>query len=155
MKEYNFNTSAMIRDSIPNSSLTGTDKDIHVLKYPIDVECTFESMGNMIDEVWSRKLAVFHPGAQDNQTIDYNLVIHMGMREGEDRICFESMARKERMKFKGLDGKGLPSKYDAVGGLWEGVPGVLHPDLDIAGAAEKVALQYPVSINRSMEYRSY
>jgi len=143
MAKYDFNTSALIRDALPEIFTTSHGRTIHILKYPLSMECTFQSMKKMLDDVWSQHLSVFQPSADKGQTISFDLVVHMGMRQSEDRICFESVARRDRMNFKGLDGKGLPAEYDD---LWAGLSEILESDLDISKAAGEVARQYPVRI---------
>jgi hypothetical protein len=118
------------------------------------MECTFESMGQMIDEIWSKKVLVFRPEARQLQlqeeTVDFDLVVHIGMQPSDDRICFESRAFRDHLNFRDLDGKELPAKYVGPGGLWEGLPDVLEPDLNIRMAAEEVAERFPVRIATSI-----
>ena len=145
MSEYDYKTSALIRDTLPDLFQTEAGHDVRVLKYPISMECTFESMSRMIDDVWSRKLVVFNPAASAEDTADFHLVVHLGMRQSEDCICFETKARRDQLNFKGLDDQYLPARYNDPNGEWEGLPAILEPELDISSAAERGAKRFPVS----------
>lgn len=102
-------------------------------------------MGKMISDVWRRKLAVFQPGAEENQSIEIDLVVRLGQRQSDDHICFENTCRKDKIYGPGLDGVPLPPEYYVAGGAWDGVPDVLHPALDIEAAAAKVQEQLPMN----------
>ncbi len=141
-----YNTSAMVRDAMPDIIERHKAGPIKIVKYPHDIESHYSEVMRVIPELWRGKLSVFDPKCPPNQMIHIDLMLHIGMRRSENCYCFEKKARRDGYEKPGSDGVQLPPGNAERGGIWEGLPEVLEPALDIELAGGRVAKELPVSV---------
>ena len=91
-RQFNSNTSAMVRDALPSEIVRSDARPIRVTKHPQDIVCTFESCRSVIESIWSGR----NPAISGH----VDLVVYIGMRDWYPSYCFETMARRDRYYYK-------------------------------------------------------
>ena len=137
-REYDYNTSAMVRDSLP-PLITRKDKaPITILKYPHDIECIYTDVLALTPELWSGKRSVYELGSSSHKTVGLDLMLHIGMHPDDDVYFFEKRARRGKYEHPGEDGRLL--SRDAL----KGQPERLFVELDVENIVARVVKSMPV-----------
>ena len=136
---YDYNTSAIIRDALPNRIERTGETTITILKYPQNIPCTYSEVRPLISQLWSGRRSVYQPQRSDEEPLEINLMLHIGMRPSENCFCLEKVARRDGYDKPGNDGIYLPAGDAETGGIWGGLPERLTPDLDIDRVAARIA----------------
>ncbi|KAK0706138.1 hypothetical protein B0T26DRAFT_862104 [Lasiosphaeria miniovina] len=118
--EWDFNTSAMIRDALPAAITRPGAEPIKITKHPDNVQCSYGPCTQLIESVWN------HP---NNKKVD--LAVHIGMNPPFPGFYFETRARRDGFAALGHDGLPFPKELTAPGGQWADLPAELRPGFDM------------------------
>ena len=145
--EYNFNTSQLVRDALPDVIERPGKKKIRVLKYYRDTLDTYTDVRFVSNDIWGGNRSRFLPAAQpgEEEHVDVDFILHLGMIAlgwDPNQFRFETLARRDGYKLPGDDGKHVDSDYLKSLGL----PEFLSTSLDIEAAWRKVKKDHPVSV---------
>ncbi|PGH12101.1 hypothetical protein AJ79_04500 [Helicocarpus griseus UAMH5409] len=156
--EFDFNTSALVRDALPNVILRPDKKTILIRKYSRDTRDTYEGVRRVSREIWGGKRSCFLPEHQpgdDEGYVKVDLILHLGMIAlgwNPDQFRFETTGRRDGYELAGDNGKHVDS--DQLKEL--GLPESLTTAFDIEAAWRKVRDEFPgVSSCVSTEFRLY
>ncbi|KAE8440389.1 hypothetical protein EG329_008176 [Mollisiaceae sp. DMI_Dod_QoI] len=143
-KGYDHNSSGLIRDDLPRHISRTPKRPIEILKYPHGTICSYESEKALWPALWSGRRDVYDSSASPDESVEIDLMIHMGMRGKATRaFSLEKQARRDVYTRPGDDGKYLPAGDADKGGIWEGVPKVLRSGFDVDAAKARVAAVLP------------
>ncbi|KAK8067310.1 hypothetical protein PG997_014057 [Apiospora hydei] len=144
--EYDFNTSQLVRDALPDRVTRKNQRDIRILKYGRDTRDMYEDVRRVSREIWGGARSLFLPeplpGEEDESHVDIDLILHMGMIAlGGDptQFLFETVARRDDYELAGDDGKLVDS--DQLKCL--GLPETLQTSFNIEAAWRKVHQDHP------------
>ena len=146
--EFDFNTSLMVRDALPEVIERPDKGDIRIFKYARVTRDTYEDVRRVSKEIWGGQRSLFLPKAPSCETeekLDVSLILHLGMVAlgwRPDQFRFETVARRDGYELPGDDGQYVDSK--ALKDL--GLPKTLTTSFDIEAAWQKVKEKFPVSI---------
>lgn len=142
--EYDYNTSALVRDAI-SPKITGRGgKTINIVRYPEDVRCNYPWVIDMSKKILSGRRDVFQgnvPAADEPFVPD--LVLHIGMRLSYPGYCFETHARREGFAQPGEDGETFQESKPLE---WETLPKELYTQYDMNVMREKVLRELPAGV---------
>ena len=145
--EFDFNTSSMVRDALPELIEQTNKRKIKIFKYARVTRDTYEDVRRVSKEIWGGQRALFLPEPGPNDTeekVDIDVILHLGMVAlgwGPDQFRFETIARRDGYELPGDDGKYVDSRK-----LKElGLPETLATSFDIEAAWRKVKEKFPVS----------
>ncbi|KAL8842270.1 MAG: hypothetical protein Q9170_000596 [Blastenia crenularia] len=145
--EYDYNTSLMIRDALPEA-IERVDKGrIRVFKYARVTRDIYEDVRRVSKEIWSGQPSLFLPlpqlgEAKDN--LDISLVLHLGIVALEwqpDQFRFETVARRNGYELPGDDGQYVNSKELKDLGLSE----ILTTSFDVEVAWRQLKDNFPLA----------
>lgn len=146
--EYDFNTSQLVRDALPEVIKRPNKKDIRVLKYARDTRDTYEDVRRVSNDIWGGQRSLFlpipHPHDKEDR-VDVDLILHLGMVTlgwRTDQFRFETVARRDGYELPGDDGQYVDSDHLQKLGL----PKILEASVDVEAAWRKVQEKFPVSI---------
>lgn len=145
--EYDFNTSQLVRDALPDVIERPGKKSIRILKYHRDTLDTYDDVRFVSNDIWGGKRSRFLPAPQPGEKeehVDVDFILHLGMIAlgwDPDQFRFETMARRDGYKLSGDDGNYVDSGYLKSLGL----PEVLSTSLDVEAGWRKVKEDHPVS----------
>ena len=148
-----FNTSSLLRDALPNIIERPGKPRIRILKYPVDLLCTYSNVKDAIPEIWSGRRLTYEPRKPDGP-LKLDFVLHMGMTTSDTTFAIEKLARKEGYKFPGVDGVPFPREDCKKGGCWGTCPAVLHSGFDIDKVQARVEKEVPVFLSPLFALRS-
>ena len=74
-------------------------------------------MRPLIYQLWSGKRSVYQPQYPGQKPIEIGLMLHIGMRPGDNCFCFEKIARRDGYDQPGTDGVYLPPGEAEKGGI--------------------------------------
>ncbi|KAH6620732.1 hypothetical protein B0J18DRAFT_206198 [Chaetomium sp. MPI-SDFR-AT-0129] len=143
--EYDFNTSQLVRDALPDVIERPGKKTIRVLKYYRDTLDTYTDVRSVSNDIWGGKRSRFLPAPQpgeEEEHVDVDFILHLGMIAlgwDPDQFRFETIARRDGYKLPGDDGKLVDSDYLKSLGL----PEVLSTSLDVEAGWRKVKEDHP------------
>ncbi|KAJ5701381.1 hypothetical protein N7488_008929 [Penicillium malachiteum] len=152
--EYNWNTSQLVRDALPDFIKTPHNKTIRILKYVRDTCDTYEDVRQVSKDIWRGDSSLFdtssHVGSEPKRYIDVDLILHRGMVAlgYPDKFSFETTARRDGYVLPGDDGKKVDS--EELKGL--GLPETLTTSLDVEAAWLKVKEKFPVNTGYNPTY---
>ena len=151
--EFNFNTSLMVRDALPEVIERVDKKTIRIFKYARVTRDTYEDVRRVSKEIWGGQRSLFLPKPRPGETeekLDVSLILHLGMVAlgwGPDQFRFETVSRRDGYELPGDDGQYVNSKE-----LKElGLPKTLATSFDVEAAWRKVREQFPVSFNADLQ----
>lgn len=146
--EFDYNTSLMVRDALPESIERAGKRKIRIYKYARVTRDTYEDVRRVSKEIWGGQRSLFSPKPQADETeenIDVSLILHLGMVAlgwKPDQFRFETVARRDGYELPGDDGQHVDSKQ-----LKElGLPKSLATSFNIEAAWQKVKAKFPVSV---------
>lgn len=145
--EYDFNTSQLVRDALPDVIERPGKKNIRILKYYRDTLDTYTDVRFVSNDIWGGKRSRFLPAPRSGEKeehVDVDFILHLGMIAlgwDPDQFRFETTARRDGYKLPGDDGKLVDSEYLKSLGL----PEVLSTALDVEAGWRKVKEDHPVS----------
>jgi pyrrolidone-carboxylate peptidase len=143
--EYDFNTSQLVRDALPDVIERPGKRSIRILKYHRDTLDTYEDVRFVSNDIWGGKRSRFLPAPQPGEKeehVDVDFILHLGMIAlgwDPDQFRFETLARRDGYKLSGDDGNYVDSDYLKSLGL----PEVLSTSLDVAAGWHKVKEDHP------------
>ncbi|KAI0104337.1 hypothetical protein GGR51DRAFT_561147 [Nemania sp. FL0031] len=143
--EYDFNTSQLVRDTLPYIVSRPNKKDIRILKYFRDTLDTYDDVRSVSNDIWSGKRSLFLPKPQpgDNEeVVNIDAILHLGMIAlgwRHNQFRFETVARRDGYELPGDDGKHVDS--DHLKSL--GLPETLSTSFDINAACRIVQEHHP------------
>ncbi|KAH7325822.1 hypothetical protein B0I35DRAFT_457211, partial [Stachybotrys elegans] len=143
--EYDYNTSQLVRDALPEVIQRPNKRDIRILKYYRDTLDTYDDVRAVSNDIWSGKRSMFLPTPQPDEKeerVHVDFILHLGMIAlgwDADQFRFETIAHRDGYKLPGDDGKYVDS--DHLKSL--GLPDTLTTSLDVEAAWRKVKEQYP------------
>ncbi|OBT60956.1 hypothetical protein VE03_09762 [Pseudogymnoascus sp. 23342-1-I1] len=143
--EYDFNTSQLVRDALPDVIQRPEKKDIRILKYARDTRDTYEDVRRVSKDIWGGQRTMFSrmPGLEEKEGhVDVDLILHLGMVAlgwRTDMFRFETMARRDGYKLPGDDGQFVNSDYLQKLGL----PTSLETSFDVEAGWRKVKEKFP------------
>lgn len=144
--EFDFNTSLLVRDALPDAIKRPGKKDIKIFKFVRVTRDTYEDVRRVSKEIWDGKRSLFSPEPQpgeEEDNLDISLILHLGMVAlgwRPDQFRFETVARRDGYKLAGDDGQYVDSKE-----LRElGLPETLNTSFDIEAAWRSVNERFPV-----------
>lgn len=137
-REYDYNTSAMVRDGLPALIKRKDKSPITILKYPHDIKCIYTDVLVLTPELWSGKRSVYELGSSSHKTFGIDLMLHIGMHPDDDVYFFEKRARRGKYEHAGEDRRLL--SRDAL----KGQPDTLFVELDVENIVARVAKSMPV-----------
>ncbi|KAL2068166.1 hypothetical protein VTL71DRAFT_16264 [Oculimacula yallundae] len=146
--EFDWNTSLLVRDALPEFIQRPGKEDIRILKFARVTRDMYEDVRRTSAEIWGGRRALFLPepaASEKEDIVDVSMVLHLGMVAlgwNPNVFRFETIARREGYKLPGDDGKHIDSKELKDLGL----PETLHTSFDIEAAWRKVKDQYPLKI---------
>ncbi|KAK7910620.1 pyroglutamyl-peptidase [Apiospora marii] len=145
-REYDFNTSQLVRDALPDTITREGHPDIRVLKYARDTRDIYEDVRRVSREIWGGSRSLFlpepQPGEEDEFHVEIDFILHLGMISlGGDptQFRFETVARRDGYELPGDDGKLVDSNQLKALGL----PETLVTSFDVEGAWRKVEQGHP------------
>ncbi|CAG8975616.1 hypothetical protein HYALB_00006824 [Hymenoscyphus albidus] len=143
--EFDYNTSWLVRDALPNSMKRLGKKDIRIMKYARITHGTYEDVRRVSKEIWGGQRSLFLPEPQSGEndtTVDIDMILHLGMVAlgwRTDQFRFEKLARRDGYKLPGDDGKYIDSE-----GLEKlGLPESIATIFDVKAAWVKVHQAFP------------
>lgn len=145
--EYDFNTSQLVRDALPDIITRSNKRNIRILKYFRDTLDTYDDVRHVSRDIWSGKRSLFLPKPEPNdkeEHVNVDFILHLGMIAlgwDHNQFRFETTARRDGYNLPGDDGKFVDS--DQLKRL--GLPETLSTSLDVNAAWRKVKECYPVS----------
>lgn len=145
--EYDYNTSQLVRDALPDIIARPNQKDIRIFKYFRDTLDTYEDVRKVSREIWSGKRSLFLPKPEPHdkeEHVNVDFILHLGMIAlgwDHNQFRFETVARRDGYNIPGDDGKLVNSDQLRLLGL----PETLSTSLDVKTAWSKVKQRYPVS----------
>ncbi|KAJ4353397.1 uncharacterized protein N0V89_005126 [Didymosphaeria variabile] len=123
MPGKNFNTSAMVRDALPETIKLDDSRLINIIKYPHDIQASWSEVRETVPQILSNKRRVFMPDCEDpDAELRIDILVQLGMRRSEDCIVFETVAWRDGYVQLDVDDKTLPPGDVEHGGIWEGLP---------------------------------
>ncbi|KAI4190991.1 MAG: hypothetical protein L6R41_000441 [Letrouitia leprolyta] len=137
-REFDYNNSSSIRNSIPSTISRKGKPPIKTVKYPHDIKCTYTELLVLAPELWNGKGSVYEPDSNSEKVLEIDLMIHMGMHPNDEGFFLEKRARREKYELPGDDGKFL--NRDALKVL----PGRLDVGFDVEDVAAKMRRCLPV-----------
>ncbi|KAH6839441.1 hypothetical protein B0I37DRAFT_234467 [Chaetomium sp. MPI-CAGE-AT-0009] len=143
--EYDFNTSQLVRDALPNVIERAGKKDIRILKYYRDTLDTYTDVRFVSNDIWGGKRSRFLPAPQPGEGeehVDVDFILHLGMIAlgwDPNQFRFETIARRDGYELPGDDGKRVDSDYLKSLGL----PEALSTALDVEAGWRKVKQDHP------------
>ncbi|KAL8670304.1 MAG: hypothetical protein Q9224_007683 [Gallowayella concinna] len=143
--EYDFNTSLMVRDALPDLIERAGKRNIKIFKYARVTRDTYEDVRRVSKEIWSGQRSLFLPKSQADETdekLDVSLILHLGMVAlgwEIDQFRFETVARRDGYELPGDDGQHVDSK--ALEEL--GLPKTLTTCFNIEAAWRNVKAKFP------------
>ena len=145
--EYDYNTSLMLRDALPEKIERPGKKTIRFFKYARVTRDTYQDVRRVSKEIWGGQRSLFLPKPEEGESeerLDVSLILHLGMVAlgwRPDQFRFETVARRDGYELPGDDGQYVDSKE-----LKElGLPKTLASSLDIESAWRVVRGKFPVS----------
>lgn len=152
--EYDYNTSALVRDALPDTIERPNKKSIRILKYDRDTRDTYEDVRHVSREICSGESSIYRPVSHSDQEKDpkhsrkvrVDLIVHLGMVAlgwRPDQFRFETVARRDGYELAGDDGKHV----DSAGLKSLGLPESLATSLDVQAAWTKVKDKFPVRLH--------
>jgi hypothetical protein len=145
--QWNFNTSLLVRNALPLLIHRPNKPDIAIHKYARTTHDTYTDVRRVSKEIWSGggQRSLFLPelgvGEEDDNTLDIDFILHLGMEVRDEFFGFETRARREGYKKPGDDGVYVDSAELEK----EGLPAELYPKFDVEAAYEHVKSLFPVS----------
>ena len=79
--EFDFNTSSMVKDALPQVIEQLGKKDIRIFKYARITGDTFEDVRRVSREIWGGQRSFFLPEPQSGETeekVEIDLILHLG-----------------------------------------------------------------------------
>ncbi|EEU36964.1 uncharacterized protein NECHADRAFT_81143 [Fusarium vanettenii 77-13-4] len=139
--EYDYNTSALVRDAISPKITGGGGKTINIVRYPEDVRCNYPWVIDMSKKILSGRRDVFQGNvpATDEPFVP-DLILHIGMRLSYPGYCFETHARREGFVQPGEDGETFQESKPLE---WETLPKELYTQYDMNVMRERVLRELP------------
>lgn len=150
--EYDVNTSALVRDALPDviePSEQGKEgkegkPTIRIRKYQRDTRDTYDDVRKVSKELWGNNASLFADGSGQVNTdvVDIDIILHFGMIAlgwDPNQFRFETLARRNGYTLPGDDGK----LVDSAELEREGLPPVLKSTLDVEGAWRQVHAKFP------------
>ncbi|KAK8127092.1 pyroglutamyl-peptidase [Apiospora kogelbergensis] len=143
--KYNFNTSQLVRDALPNIITRPDKRDIRILKYARDTHDTYEDVRRVSHDIWDGERPLFLPKpgpGEDERHVEIDAVLHLGMIAlGGDptQFRFETIARRDGYELPGDDGTHVDS--DELRRL--GLPESLRTSFDVEAAWRRVQQEHP------------
>jgi len=134
--EYNFNTSQLVRDALPEVTQRPNKNDIQMPKYDRDTRDRYENVRRASQDIWDGQRPLFlpTPHPQDNKDhVDVDLILHLGMVAlgwKMDQFRFETVARRDGYELAGDDGQYVDSAHRQKLGL----PEILATLVDVEAA---------------------
>lgn len=144
---YQFNTSELVRNVLPEIIARPGKPAINILKYPEGVPCIYSWVIDMTRKILSGDGALFQRDRDgDSEPFQPDLIVHLGMRgRPQPGYVFETLARKEGYDRPGQDGISFPQEMVNPGGEWADLPDDLSTDLDVEGIRAAVLAVLSVS----------
>lgn len=146
--EFDYNTSLMVRNALPEVIERGNPKKIRIFKYARVTHDTYEDVRRVSKEIWGGERSLFLPELRSGETegkLDISLILHLGMVAlgwSPDQFRFETVARRDGYELPGEDHQYVDSKE-----LKElGLPETLNTSFDIEALWRKVKEKFPVSL---------
>ena len=157
---FDFNTSLMVRDALPDVIERVGKKNVRIFKYARVTRDTYDDVRRVSKEIWGGQRSLFlpksssdeiihSPGPQSGEreeTLDCSLILHLGMVALDwcpDQFRFETVARRDGYELPGADGKHVDSEELERLGL----PNTLTTSFDIEAAWRRVKEKFPVSLS--------
>ncbi|PNP37645.1 hypothetical protein TGAMA5MH_10413 [Trichoderma gamsii] len=143
--EYDYNTSQLVRDALPDIIPRPGQKNIRILKYFRDTLDTYDDIRYVSRDIWSGKRSLFLPKPEPNdkeEHVNVDFILHLGMVAlgwDPNQFCFETIAHRDGYNLSGDDGKFVDSNQLKHLGL----PEMLSTSLDVKAAWLKVKQCYP------------
>lgn len=139
--EWDFNTSSMIRDALPERIVRDDQTVIEILKYPYNIYCSYTDILERYPTLWNGQRSVYEPNASADvdERVHIDIMIHMGMAPTDERYRFETRARRDGYHAPGDDGVYIAK--DALAGL----PEELHTDFNVEDAVAEIQTALGVS----------
>ena len=138
--EYDFNTSALVRDALPDVIVRPEKQDIRIRKYQRDTRDTYEDVRKVSKEIWGGSAVLF--GEKEGDLIDIDIILHFGMIAlgwDPNQFRFETVARRDGYSLPGDDNKPVDSgELERLS-----LPTVLTTSLDVKGAWRQVQDKFP------------
>ena len=157
--EFDFNTSLMVRDALPDVIERVGKKNIRIFKYTRVTRDTYDDVRRVSKEIWGGQRSLFLPNSSSDEIIllpepqsskkegklDCALILHLGMVAlgwRPDQFRFETVARRDGYGLPGDDGKYVDSEeFERLG-----LPRTLTTSFDIEAAWRSVKEKFPVSL---------
>lgn len=145
--EYEYNTSQLVRDALPNIIIRSNKRDVRIFKYFRDTLDTYDDVRHVSRDIWTGKRSLFLPKPEPGdkeEHVNVDFILHLGMVAlgwDPNQFRFETIARRDGYDLPGDDGKFVES--DQLKRL--GLPETLSTSLDVNAAWRKVKERYPVS----------
>lgn len=144
--EYDFNTSLMVRDALPEVIQRAGLKDIRIWKYGRVTRDTYSDVRQVSQDIWGGRRDFFLPVPQPSEkeeVLDIDVILHFGMVAfgWPESFRFETVARRDGYEKPGDDGQYVDSA--ALKRL--GLPKTLNTCFDIEAAWRGVKAKFPVS----------
>lgn len=145
--EYDYNTSQLVRNALPDVITRSNQKDIRIFKYFRDTLDTFDDVRYVSRDIWSGKRSLFLPKPEPNdkeEHVNVDFILHLGMIAlgwDPNQFRFETIAHRDGYNLPGDDGKFVDS--DQLKHL--DLPETLSTSLDVKAAWLKVKQHHPVS----------
>ena len=101
--EYDYNTSLMVRDALPELIEQIGTKDIRILKYARVTRDTYADVRRVSKEIWNGQRPLFLPSPPFGETeekLDIDYILHLGM---------VAVARRDGYELPGDDGQYVDS----------------------------------------------
>ena len=143
--EYDFNTSALVRDALPDVIERPNGREnitIRIRKFQRDTRDTYEDVRRVSHDIWGGSAALFSDAKTDDSRIDIDFIVHFGMIAlgwDPNQFRFETVARRDGYSLPGDDGKLVDSAELEKLGL----PATLTTCLDVEGAWRQVQAKFP------------
>ncbi|KAM0445954.1 hypothetical protein ACHAO4_009541 [Trichoderma viride] len=134
--EYDYNTSQLVRDVLPDVITSSNQKKIRIFKYFRDTLDTFDDVRYVSRDIWSGKRSLFLPKPEPNdkeEHVNVDFILHLGMIAlgwDPNQFRFETIAHRDGYNLPGDDGKFVDS--DQLKHL--DLPETLSTSLDVNAA---------------------
>lgn len=99
-RDYDFNSSGLVRDGLPSQIIRKDKSPINILKYPHDVNCVYDEVLAVGTKLWSGRRSVYELGSKSEKRVDVDLMIHLGMHPDEEGFFVEKRARVCHLRFR-------------------------------------------------------
>lgn len=139
--QYDYNTSALTRDALPDTIHRPGKRTLRIFKYARDTRDTYADVRQVSKDIWGGERGFYIPQEDDDNSekVDIDFIVHLGMEVRGDRFQIETRARRDGYEKPGDDGNMVNSDELKALGMVE----QYGPAFDLKKAFEQLRRDIP------------